>query len=340
MEADSRKATQEPDYDDDTLEQPPSLGELRRKSFVSTSVVSADPSLEQSKEWINTYLEGGAEEDDFHRKFFEGGHKVDPVSASTQANQILKEENVEPEDSPKNESGALVETYEEVLTHPGFAESGPRKRGSDATEHKEEMRPYRSNKSIEHHKRNGDKECDYDEMKQIASADKIMEKSLAETIAPKSTPQTFTPVQITEFAASESTIKSPGLPLLKKQRTKSISEVKNEAAYVKPIQSDQPKVMTGASPIVKLHSTIKIKIFDLSLVHERYMNKTHDEVRNNFLKTLLVKQKMPEIFVPKPATKEQKSSLELTSHHLRLGRHSFLHVIPQQSGLQPKVRPE
>lgn len=295
------------DNEEECLENPPALSELRRKSFVSTSVVSSEPSIEQSKEWINNYLDGGPEEDDFQRKFFEGGLKIEPVSPNSQAKQILKEENKEQRKPDGSDPAAIIETYEQVLTPAMMQEADRRKRTYDNMEDKDDASRMRSNKSIEIQKKKETLNGEEGLVKYLNSAEKKLEVPSSIISTPKSLPQMTSEILNTDSPILGQPLGNEAIPMLKKQRSKSNNQVKNEIDATLSAK-DQPQMASAnKGPIVKLHPTIKIKIFDLGLVREHCMNKTDDEVRHNFLKTLQVKQKMPEIFSPKPHTKEQKS---------------------------------
>lgn len=320
MEEPKRRKTADQYVPDDLIEQPPVLEEMRRQSFVSTSVVSEEPSIEQSKEWINTYLEGGHEEDDFQRKFFEGGFKVDPLSPNTQAIQILKDELQERILPHSTDYDKIIETYEEVITPSPASQVDRRKRTLDNMNDKEEPASTRTNKSIDHSKKKDQTDNNEKSLSQLASVIQGGEMNDHTINTPKSLPQMVSLQDLTESPISESNKVSDRVPVLRKQRSRSNQDLRTQSPSPEKGIIQASKMPTLQDPIVRVHPTIKIKIFDLSLVRERYMNKTDDEVRNNFLKTLQVKQKMPEIFSPKPHTKEQKSSCCTNlSHYIRLG---------------------
>jgi hypothetical protein len=307
MEEPKRRKTSEHEGSELGLDQPGPMLDLRRESFVSASVVSDEPSIEQSKEWINTYLEGGHDEDDFQRKYFEGGLKVDPVSPSTQAIQILKEELLERVLPQNSDPDRIIETYEEVVSPPIHSLAERRKMTCDNLPDREEPASNRTNKSVERVKKSTENSKESNHQFDVASLIQGGDRSSQVFQTPKSLPQVSSPNEIVDIPTPEMSKTSGVLPTLIRQRSKSNEDAKSNPVPPERILTPLAPVLTTPGPTFRLHPKIKIKIFDLSLVRLQFMNKSDDEVRNNFLKTLQVKQKMPEIFSPKPHAKEQKS---------------------------------
>lgn len=270
----------------------------RRKSFISTSVVSEDASIEQSKEWINTYLDGnGGKEDDFQRKFQEGGQKIDNTSPGTMAREILKEEMNE---GLHTTGEKIIETYEQVLTTPMLQASG-RKFTLDnipcveCDENESHLKFHRLSVP--------GKVTKPDEAYEKAETEKEVISEKDSLPAKEALTEESSNIPILLPNAGSSKIEKPATSLSK---TRSKSK-KKENSPLEIFPQIEVQSAPDYPPVYKVDTKIKIKIFDLSLVRERYMNKTHDEVRSKFLKTLQVKQKMPGVFSPKPPVKEQKS---------------------------------
>ena len=302
MEADDHN-NRLPTLSDNSSTEQAADDERRRNSVVSTSMISDEPSIEQSKEWINTYLDGSAgKEDDFQRKFLEGGQRIDPITPATQAREILKEEM---DHHPEDAGEKIIETYEEVLTAT-MLQSPVRKFTLDNIPCAECDENDSHIKLLRLSVPGSTNELPETNQKKENEIESIREKNNQSTNeeAVKHQQIAATPILEKTSAKNEQILPTS----LAKTRSKSKPREKT------PIKSFKQGESMAAPPSdttsqIKADTMIKIKIFDLTLVHERYMNKTHDEVRNKFLKTLQVKQKMPAMFSPKPPVKEQKSRL-------------------------------
>ena len=282
---------------------------LKSSSEITTSFVETDPSLEASKKWINKYLDGAEEqEDDFHKKYFDHGQ------TNTRGSKINLDEAIA--EREPHDISIFEEKIEATPAEPSDSPMKPLKSTSDSIKEKK-----------------GSSDAEMNSKKQELTEDsKSASDALGEdqgAVGEKTKAKRKLSVQGHRQTSDDSIEETDEQPLQKKQGTNYLSftglldgtgkntiggrpmpNFSSREINTKPVLDLQaePKLRDRClSPRTPVQQ-IKIKIFDLSSVKEKFMNKTDDEVRQRFLKTLQTQKRMAG---SRPVIKEQKSNFSL-----------------------------
>lgn len=279
------------------MEDESGLKEKRKKSCISTSFVENEPDVEVSKQWINHYIEGEQEGagDQFTKKYF------DTTASSTEDGVNKNEETLNQEAIERKEEDEKIEDeikVDKVENHvsPEIIEPSGEKEREESTDN-------RMDDSL------GTGEIE--EFDQIIEDNSKVDRKFSED--PYIRPSLLE-------VEKEEIMESQNLRISSNKETKLVECVLSPTIGGRSISSgsrrssdnipnsQNPQITTKdkeekLSP-QKHPNQIRVKIYDLHAVRERYMNKTDDEVRHRYLKTIQTHKMMAG---SKPVIREQKS---------------------------------